>query len=141
MGKYMNKLLFAWKVSTVWMRVTFFVLLYLIGMGIYDATRPSSPAQVSVAAPVPVNPLRELEQVARRACERGVVASATNKSSVDFHYFTFPPQIRKVDDDAVIVVVKFSAKNAFGAESNSLAKCILTSDGRNLKRIAFEDVR
>jgi hypothetical protein len=70
-----------------------------------------------------------------------IEAAATNRSSLDFHSFSSPPVARKMADGRLEVFLKFSAKNSFGAESTSIARCILSGDGKALVELTAQDSR
>lgn len=144
MGNHMKKILLAWRVSATWMRITFLIVLFLIGRAIVGGSSPTPPAAVAAIAPAPpaaIDPIEEIKDVAIHACRDAIIGSATNKSSVSFHSFSFPPQVRKLSDSAVMAVVKFSAKNGYGAESASIGRCVLSSDGSTVISLTSEDSR
>lgn len=82
-----------------------------------------------------------IETVARHACMDAIENAATNKSSVEFHSFTSPPVVRKIANGQLDVFIKFSAKNAFGSESTSIARCVLSGDGKSLVEFNVQDSR
>jgi len=125
-----NKLLLTWQAATFRKRRAGFALLFstaLLACG-------SSHAKPAVTAPT-----SELERVAAQTCENGVMARSKNKSSLDFHHSAAPPPVRKLGEDMVVVLLRFSAKNASGAESGSVAKCVLSADGKKVVVIDIED--
>lgn len=128
----MDKLLLTWRAAAFPKKLAGFALLFSVAMG----ACASSHAKPAVAAPA-----SGLEHIAAQTCESGVIARSKNKTTLDFHHSAAPPQVRKLGEDMVVVLLKFSAKNASGAESGSIAKCVLSADGKKLVVIDVEDAK
>jgi len=119
------------------------VLLLKLTGAIYRAFEPQPVAAPFLAQPVnkTQEPFSEIKTIAIHTCWDAILAGATNKSSVDFKSFTAPPAVKRLPDQSVEVFVKFSAKNGFGAGSNSIARCITSGDGGKLLEITAQDSR
>lgn len=132
-----NKIVLLWNVSSWWLRVWGVALIIIVAASLLQTTTNAftmqSPQSASAGSGDSVN------SDARHACWDAIESRATNKSSVDFHSFTAPPVVRKITEGRLDVFVKFSAKNAFGAESTSIARCILSGDGKTLIEFSAQD--
>jgi hypothetical protein len=116
------------------MRITAIFLMLLLINGLVALFNPTPPKPVTLpvsAAPYKKDP----ESIGLDTCQEGVYSIAQNPSSVSFFFFTSTPVFKKLYDGRMEVILKFSAKNAFNAESNYFAYCIVSSDGKTLLKI------
>jgi hypothetical protein len=83
----------------------------------------------------------KVENDAMDACESAVLQRATNRSSVKFKHPSPHPRITKMPDGQYVVYTRFLAKNAYGAESMSMARCAIASDAATVLDLATTDSR
>ncbi|MHA4870811.1 hypothetical protein ACXZ1M_24270 [Duganella sp. PWIR1] len=142
--RVMRGLKSGWSASAWWLKIAIVIVVYLVIRAVFNSfTDSPEPAKLTQAAPAsaPAVVKDDTEEVARHSCWDAIIARATNKSSVDFHSFSYPPRFRKLPNGRVEVLVKFSAKNGFGAESTSIARCLFESDGKTLIDLEATDSR
>lgn len=153
----MKAIALAWRVSKPWMRVTAIIIIALVLLNlvgaIYRALQPQAVLPPAVQRPAvqpptvprpavpPTSQVPDAEKTAIHTCWDAIEESATNRSSVEFHSFTSPPVVRKMTNGQLDVFVKFSAKNGFGSESTSIARCVVSADGATLVEITAQDSR
>lgn len=129
-----------WEDMPWWMRLALGALvviglLKLSAIGSYEAKPTPLPAQ-AIEATVPMR----LADDAMDLCESAVLGSATNRSSVKLKSPYPLPRLTKINNQLVIYT-RFSGKNGFGSESVSLARCVVSVDGRNLIEMSVQDSR
>lgn len=83
----------------------------------------------------------QTENDAMDACESAVLQRATNRSSVKFKSPSPRPRITQTPNGQFVVYTKFLAKNAYGAESMSMARCAIASDAATVLDLATTDSR
>ena len=160
----MKAIALAWRVSKPWMRVTAIIIIALVLLNlvgaIYRALQPQAVLPPAVQRPAvqpgyramqpqavlppavqPTSQVQDAEKTATHTCWDAIEESATNRSSVEFHSFTSPPVVRRITNSQLEVFVKFSAKNGFGSESTSIARCVVSADGATLVEITAQDSR
>jgi len=142
--RFMRGLRSAWSASAWWLKIAIVIVVYLVLRAIFNSIFPSAepaPKIEEITQQPAVSTKPDYEDTARHSCWDAIIAAATNKSSVDFHSFSYPPKIRKLDNGKIEVFVKFSAKNGFGAESVSLARCLFEDDAKTLVDLQAIDSR
>lgn len=142
--RFVRGLKSGWGACAWWLKIVIVIVVYLFLRGIFNSLFPESePVKIPQAAVAnaPQVVQDDTEQIAVHSCQDVIIASATNKSSVDFKSFSYPPKFRKLPNGRLEVLMKFSAKNGFGAESTSLARCLFDSDARTLLDLEAADSR
>lgn len=79
------------------------------------------------------------EDDAMDACEGVILQQATNRSSVKFKSPLPRPRVTKMPNGQFVVYTKFRAKNGYGSESVSLARCAIASDATTVLDLATMD--
>ena len=74
-------------------------------------------------------------------CERAISRAATNRSSVRFKSPDPLPRVRQMIDGQYEVYTRFAAKNGFGSESISMARCVISSDSQTVVELTATDSR
>lgn len=127
--------------------VVLLILLSLVSILVARFTGRFKDQPVPVHTPVTQAAMTEQANVNRinndvmDLCESVVSQRATNRSSVKFLGNVSGQRVRQMADGRLEVNTRFSAKNGYGAESISTAKCITSQDGRKLTDISIEDSR
>jgi hypothetical protein len=136
----MDAMELAWKVSKPWMRVTagliVFLVLWVLASLVVQPDKAPPLATVQATEQVPDPAERAINN-----CRGAIEGIATNPSSISYHSFTAPPNAKAMTDGRLQVFVKFSARNAYGSESVSIARCVMSGDGSTLSEITTQDSR
>lgn len=142
MGR-MRVIALAWKVSTLWMRMVAVTAVFLVIYALASMTseEKAMPVAKVAVAERPDTRARDINKRAINNCWGAIEGISTNPSSVNFHSFTAPPSVEVMTNGRLQVFVKFSAKNAYGSESISIARCVMTADGSTLSEITTQASR
>jgi hypothetical protein len=132
----------AWKVSPWWLRVLGVVIVLMLIRSVFLLFAPA-PLANSVGAATSNTAANDIpgRQTAIDTCRSEIISRATNRSSVEFHSLSSPPAVSSLPDGGVLVFIKFSAKNGYGSQSTSIARCALHPGGTIVRDFSAEDSR
>jgi len=136
----MRAIALAWRISKPWMRVSAIIFLLIVGNGLLGIFMPATPEPARAASTVPEHK-PDPKPSAINNCRGAIEGIAMNPSSVSYHSFTAPPNVREMPDGRLEVFLKFSAKNAYGSEAASIARCVMSGDGKTLSEITAQPSR